>query len=683
MVDFFVQVDRKVRRLSEHELRSQLAKSKFSGLELMRREDEVQWRPLHETRIFREEVPHEGNPVDAARWRVVRGFAGHFAAYLAVNIITEWAAPIFLFWGIAIVTHGAKAIPQFLALKREGKVPFLSGSQRPMLQPQPARLQAPPGTPPHHGAASGRPHVPTAPQPAVSSGLPAPPPIDPGDTAPTGVASPDWTGGSTLGGAPPPSPYDPTVGLPGGMPEPPTHRNVDDQQLRASVRSKLFGDGSSQPIHIGRYRLIDRLGAGGMGVVYRAHDETLDRPVAVKLVRTDNDVARGAERLQREARAIARLSHPNVVVVHDVGIYDGSVFVAMEFIDGLTLRGWLEQPRPIGDILSVLIQAAQGMAAAHAAGLVHRDFKPENVMVGHDARVRVLDFGLAKPADAAEGYDTLTRSGTMLGTPRYMAPEQFRGEPADMRSDQFAFGVVCYEAIYGVHPYQPNDDRPLPRAVMAGDVRETPVRADVPAAIRTAILRAVAHDPSDRFETITAFVEALGPLPTSSDELASVAAAVRRLLGRRTDERSKTLLGTLDAIESVLAELDAKTALLSSQISQREIESLQEQQRTAQQQLQSSEDTQERDLLKQQLRSVGQRLEGIDRAKQSLQRLRMRRQVAENHLKQLHLDLSRVQASDADLPDLTEPLQELRFEVDAAQEVEDLLEHRARALTSS
>ncbi|KAB2962763.1 MAG: tetratricopeptide repeat protein [Thermoanaerobaculia bacterium] len=222
---------------------------------------------------------------------------------------------------------------------------------------------------------------------------------------------------------------------------------------------------------LGRYLILGRLGAGGMGVVYTAFDPELDRKVAVKLLHGDR-ARRGSARLQREARALARLQHPNVIAVHDVGTIDGRVFVAMEYVDGETLTAHLDRVAPDWRVtLALFEQAGRGLAAAHAAGLVHRDFKPENVLVGRDGRVRVLDFGLARAT--SEGGDgegdgmsgpltdsradllatPLTRAGTVVGTPAYMAPEQLDGTPADARSDQFGFAVALWEGLYRRPPF--------------------------------------------------------------------------------------------------------------------------------------------------------------------------------------------------------------------------------------
>jgi len=200
-----------------------------------------------------------------------------------------------------------------------------------------------------------------------------------------------------------------------------------------------------------RYEVRTELGRGGMGTVYLAHDRTLGRDVALKLHRAGHSVAgSGADRLQREAVAMAKLAHPNVVNVFEVAIVDDRMYVAMEYVRGTTLRGWLgTSKRSWREVVAMLAATGRGLAAAHAAGLVHRDFKPENVLVGDDGRPRVGDFGLARADHAAVVVDpeTLDTADTMTaglaGTPAYMAPEQLMGDPVDARSDQFAFCVVA------------------------------------------------------------------------------------------------------------------------------------------------------------------------------------------------------------------------------------------------
>lgn len=241
----------------------------------------------------------------------------------------------------------------------------------------------------------------------------------------------------------------------------------------------------------GRYQLLSALGAGGMGIVQAAFDRELDRKVALKFLVADaeEDEDRARARLQREARALAQLAHPNVITVHDVGVLDGDVFVAMELVDGQNLRQWLASaPRTLAAKLDVLRQAGEGLAAAHAAGFVHRDFKPENVLVGKDGRARVTDFGLARAIDAndeptdrdapAPRTQPVTRTGVRAGTPAYMAPEQKLGHPADARSDLYSYCVTAYEAVTGTRPAQggPTARRP-PRwldRVLARGLRERP-----------------------------------------------------------------------------------------------------------------------------------------------------------------------------------------------------------------
>lgn len=245
---------------------------------------------------------------------------------------------------------------------------------------------------------------------------------------------------------------------------------------------------------LGRYVLLDLLGTGGMGEVYAAYDRRLDRKVALKLLRPDRSGDREAARLLREAQALARLAHPNVVAVHDVGVFDDGVFVAMEFVEGPTLRSWLEEaPRPWRRVLEVFAAAGRGLAAVHEAGLVHRDVKPDNVMLRPDGRVLLMDFGLARAVEDEVGapavdtppappetprehglVSTLTETGTLLGTPAYMAPEQLRGEPADARSDQYAFCLALREALSC--PASGTVPRWLRRAVETGTAADPAAR---------------------------------------------------------------------------------------------------------------------------------------------------------------------------------------------------------------
>ncbi len=212
---------------------------------------------------------------------------------------------------------------------------------------------------------------------------------------------------------------------------------------------------------IGPYVVVAYAGAGGMGEVYRAKDPRLDRDVAIKMLRSDDAGGeRARARLAREAQAMAKLSHPNVVAVHEVGTYDDMTYLVMDFIAGKTLRGWLRHGRTRQEILDVFVQAARGLAAAHRVRLVHRDFKPDNVLVDEEGRARVTDFGIAGIIDdadeppvagVAEAQSVFTQGSILRGTPAYMAPEQVAGR-ADARVDQFAFCVALYEAVCGARP---------------------------------------------------------------------------------------------------------------------------------------------------------------------------------------------------------------------------------------
>ena len=256
---------------------------------------------------------------------------------------------------------------------------------------------------------------------------------------------------------------------------------MDDETLPAqtsasepSSRRRRYDRPLERGDAVGRYLVLDRLGAGGMGVVYTAYDPELDRRIALKLLAPaleSTGATAGRARLVREAQAMARVTHPNVVTVHDVGEHDGQVFVAMELVDGDTLTAWRSASvRTWSDELAVMRAAGRGLAAAHAKGLVHRDFKPDNVMVARDGRVLVMDFGLARAQGEAGGSTSpfealvhednsalsveLTRQGAIMGTPAYMAPEQHLGGETDARSDQFSFCVALYEGLWRARPFE-------------------------------------------------------------------------------------------------------------------------------------------------------------------------------------------------------------------------------------
>ena len=275
--------------------------------------------------------------------------------------------------------------------------------------------------------------------------------------------------------------------------------------------------GVDQPVpaaatQIGRYVIERMVGAGAMGVVYAARDPSLDRAVAIKVLRG----AGSAARLTREAQMLAKLHHPNVVAVYDVGEHAGQTFVAMALVDGENLRSWLAKPRDVGEIVRVIRDAGRGIAAAHAAGLIHRDLKPDNIFVAKDGSVLVGDFGLARAEgerEAAAGGDgplELTMTGMVLGTPVYMAPEHADGKPT-AASDQFSLCVTAWEALYGERPFAATTYAELRQAIALGKIRKPPDGRDVPARVRDRLERGLSADPAARFPSVEALVDALAP----------------------------------------------------------------------------------------------------------------------------------------------------------------------------
>ncbi len=280
---------------------------------------------------------------------------------------------------------------------------------------------------------------------------------------------------------------------------------------------------------IAHYHVIRRLGQGGMGVVYEAHDETLDRRIALKLLRREMGQQHG-ERLVREAQALARLSHPNVVGVYEVGIHEGRAFIAMELVSGTTLLDWQQTDRSWREVVDVYIQAGRGLAAAHAEGLVHRDFKPSNCIIDDAGRLRVLDFGLAsdvqtlqRAAEARKGtkvdehepsldmdrsYSALARpitsDGTVMGTLPYMAPEQLGEGPIDAKSDQFSFCVALFEALYGGRPRTDRKASSLYESVPGAKAGRPP--KGVPRALQRIVERGLRDDAKARWPAMDALL---------------------------------------------------------------------------------------------------------------------------------------------------------------------------------
>jgi tetratricopeptide (TPR) repeat protein len=319
-----------------------------------------------------------------------------------------------------------------------------------------------------------------------------------------------------------------------------SHENQETVRLKSLARGVAFG----------RYKIGRRIGSGGMGTVYTAFDPTLDRQIALKVLHDKVENAEAEQRLLREAQAMARLSHPNVVTVHDAGTQDGRPYVAMEYVEGCDLGAWLNsEERGWREIVGQLVAAGEGLAAAHAAGLVHRDFKPGNVLVGNDGRARVTDFGLARAAaaddwqsmtqttelvepstdgsDSTSPLDTpLTQEGAVLGTLAFMAPEQALQGLADHRSDQYAFCVSSYVALFGGHPLGSfRDFSDYAARLQSQDAGPPPAGHRVPARIVDAIMKGLSRQPEDRHPDMEALLDELRPETVPGKKRWLVAAA--------------------------------------------------------------------------------------------------------------------------------------------------------------
>ena len=301
-----------------------------------------------------------------------------------------------------------------------------------------------------------------------------------------------------------------------------------------SLEALIFAQ-PGKPGQINRFAVLRLLGAGGMGVVYAAYDEELDRRVAIKVLRDDRGSgSEGRSRMLREAQAMAKLSHANVVQVYEVGEFAGQIFMAMEFVKGKTLHEWLAEEHSWEEILAVFVQAGHGLAAAHRQGIVHRDFKPENVLIDGDGTARVLDFGLARAAgevasEAGAGAPDslltrvsgrtsalktdLTIAGTVMGTPAYMSPEQFAGGSIDWRSDQFSLCVAIYAGVYRQAPFGERDAgfAELQAAVSSGALRPPPADTKAPAWLFSALKTGLATDPNARHPSMDTLLAALAP----------------------------------------------------------------------------------------------------------------------------------------------------------------------------
>jgi serine/threonine protein kinase len=300
----------------------------------------------------------------------------------------------------------------------------------------------------------------------------------------------------------------------------------------SSLDATISGDGhaptASERTTVGRYSLVRIIGAGGGGTVYEAVDPDLERRVAVKVIEVDELRGRKAERLVREAKALAQLSHPNIVTVLDVGHDSDAVFITMELVDGQSLDDWIARDvRPSwSEVLRVYRDAARGLQAAHDAGLVHRDFKPSNAMTDRSGRVLVMDFGLALPQHQLESKDRtdseseasisaehsdprLSRTGEFVGTPLFMAPEQYSGLEVTPATDQFAWCLALYEALYGQPAFDASGVVSRAAALLAGELREPTSTRGVPGRIWPVLRRGLAQAPSERWPSMRDASEAL------------------------------------------------------------------------------------------------------------------------------------------------------------------------------
>src|SRR5580698_4265869 len=280
---------------------------------------------------------------------------------------------------------------------------------------------------------------------------------------------------------------------------------------------------------LGPYEIVARLGAGAMGEVYRARDSRLGRDVAIKILPADVSADPGRRaRFEQEARAVAALNHPNILGLYDIGKEGGISYLVTEYVAGETLAALLERgPLATRKLLDIAVQIADGMAAAHAARITHRDLKPLNIMVGADGRVRILDFGLAKQAEASLDPDATqavghTQPGMILGTVNYMSPEQARGAPTDYRSDQFSFGLILYEMAAGKRAFERPESVQTMSAIIAEDA--PPIQQNIPDPLRWVIDRCLAKDPADRFESSRDLFQNLRSLRDHASEI-SVARA--------------------------------------------------------------------------------------------------------------------------------------------------------------
>ena len=269
--------------------------------------------------------------------------------------------------------------------------------------------------------------------------------------------------------------------------------NADDDLNQTHI-------GLSQGTMVEHVLIVDKIGAGGMGEVYLAEDTKLDRKVALKFL--PSHIAQDADvrtRFTREAKAVAKLDHPNIVTIHEVGEFNGRPFFAMQFIDGKTLQHYCkEEPLSVSQIVNLIMQISDGLGNAHTAGIIHRDIKSANIIVDQEFRPKILDFGLA----TVQGGDALTKAGSTLGTVAYMSPEQARGNKVDRRSDLFSLGIVTYELIAGRTPFKRTNDTGTMHAI----INESPeplarYKSDVPLELQRIVTKCLAKNANERYQS--------------------------------------------------------------------------------------------------------------------------------------------------------------------------------------
>src|SRR5271170_1810334 len=310
---------------------------------------------------------------------------------------------------------------------------------------------------------------------------------------------------------------------------------------------------------LGPYEIKSTLGVGGMGEVYRARDSRLNRDVAIKVLREDGASADLRSRFEREARAVAALNHPNIVAVYDFGIEGNQQYIISELLEGESLRSLLHgRPVPVRKLIDIAAQVADGLAAAHAAGVVHRDLKPENIMLAKDGRVKILDFGLARQSRAAassrkatgeeetvappaDETKHLTSEGAVLGTASYMSPEQALGKEVDYRSDQFSFGLILHEMASGKQAFARNSSV----ETMAAIVRDEPsaIEEKIPAPLKWIIDRCLHKEPEQRYESTRDLFHELKNLREHFSEAYSSSGALPAVPSKARPLRWKLLAG--------------------------------------------------------------------------------------------------------------------------------------------